>query len=70
MKPQELLSFFNKHLKVRMNDPNKIISREDTIISLVGNKSDLRKILNSVGIFDYKPDITYGDVLYKIGIRI
>lgn len=70
MKPQELLQFLNQHLKVRMNDPNHLICGSERIRDLVGEKDDLRKVLNSVGIFHFDPDITYEEVLYKIGIRL
>lgn len=70
MTPQEKLKLFWEAYKVYCNNPNYIISTEDTLENLLGNKSDLNKICHSVGIGIFSNQITFGELLTKIGIKI
>lgn len=60
--------------KVYLNNPNMVINRSDVLASVFmrGTKDlhEFMKKLKKLRIKEYKEDITYGQLLTKIGIKI
>lgn len=57
--------------KVYLNNPNYLVKREDVLYKLFGEgKRDLDKFMHSLGFQIYPENITYGQLLTKIGINV
>lgn len=57
--------------KIYLNNPNYLVKREDVLYKLFGEgKRDLDKFMHSLGFQVYPENITYGQLLTKIGINL
>lgn len=70
MSTYQQLDTFLKYFNVYKQRTTDTLSLDTCIQNLLSNKGDLDRIMAKVGITKYKPNITYGKFLTKIGITI
>lgn len=70
MTPIEKLDMFWKYFRVYQNKSYNTISTSDCIQNLLSNNRDLDYIMFKLNVTKYKPNITFGKLLTKIGIKL